>query len=126
MGDQRPYSALVLGVRCWSSPNTGTVASIAGLLAVPTLIVAVVIGYVPLFVIVRRAKSKAIEALCEPFGVTYRLSPKSAPALKMFRSLNLADPSKLAGFMDLLQRPARCGRLRVLSRDTTAPGRDGI
>jgi len=69
--------------------------------ALPTLVLACALGYVPLARVARSAKVSVICSLCEPLGVTYRDAGFEAPAFDTFLSLNLLPKPTSKAFQDL-------------------------
>jgi hypothetical protein len=69
-------------------------------LIVVTIVLAVVIGYLPLARVAKQAKIGVIQALCEPLGVTYRPDGHDAPGWDDFLRLRLLPHPEDKTFQD--------------------------
>jgi hypothetical protein len=66
-----------------------------------TVLVVVLLGYVPLAGVGSRARVAVIQALCEPLGVTYADKINSAPSYDSFLALRLLPRPTTATFTDM-------------------------
>jgi hypothetical protein len=78
----------------------GRAQSVAGWLAIGTVIATISFGYMPLAAVGKRAKIGVLEALCGPLGIAYLADGKDAPAFSEYRSLNLLPAFDDKAFQD--------------------------
>jgi hypothetical protein len=70
-------------------------------IALATMALAGVLGWLPVAAVARNAKAAVITALCEPLGVAYSIKPQDAPAFDTFLALHLLPRPDDKAFQDL-------------------------
>jgi hypothetical protein len=78
----------------------GRYTSVAGWLAIATVVVVASLGYRPLAAVGKNAKVAVLQALCGPLGIVYAADGKDAPAFAEYRALNLLPAFNEKAFQD--------------------------
>ncbi|HXQ17903.1 MAG TPA: DUF3137 domain-containing protein [Caulobacteraceae bacterium] len=71
-------------------------------IALATMVVAAVLGYLPISAVAKNAKVGIISALCEPLGVRYSAAGADGPSFGNFLALNLLPKPSDKSFTDFL------------------------